>query len=77
MEIKDKIIKMISDIIGIVTIREKETLQDVGLDSLQLVVLLAKIEYEFDIDIPDYELDIKNFETIESIEQLINRMKGV
>lgn len=46
------------------------------LDSLAIVKLVAYIEDEFDVEVPDSEFDPENFETISAIVQLIERSRS-
>jgi acyl carrier protein len=47
-----------------------------ALDSFSLVDLLTILEQEFGIKIPDSDVNPANFQTIQIIEQYINRRKG-
>lgn len=46
---------------------------DLGLNSLDLVELVCRIEDKFDIEIPDR--DIKNFKTVKDVLEYINSCK--
>jgi acyl carrier protein len=58
-------------------ISNDESLLDAGvLDSLAIVKLLAYVEDEFDVEIPDSDFDPDNFESVATITQLIERIRG-
>lgn len=46
------------------------------LDSLAVVKLVAYVENEFDVEIPDSDFDPDNFESVATITQLIERIRG-
>ncbi len=50
-----------------------EDLFDNGLDSLGVLRLLAMIEEEFSIEIPDEELILENFQTPKNLMDLVNK----
>ena len=55
----------------------EESLLDAGiLDSLAVVKLIAYLENEFDLEIPDSEFDPENFESVASIARLIDRVRS-
>src|SRR5262249_49914839 len=45
----------------------------VGLDSIEILHLVAAIEEEFDLTIDDSELEVRHFETVRSLTALIRR----
>jgi len=46
------------------------------LDSLAVVKLVAYVEDQFDVEIPDSDFDPDNFESVATITQLIERIRG-
>ncbi|OPY13382.1 MAG: acyl carrier protein [Syntrophus sp. PtaB.Bin001] len=46
------------------------------IDSLGIQILLAHLEETYSVHIPDEELIPENFETVESIVALVERVKG-
>ena len=46
------------------------------LDSLAVVKLVAYVEDEFGIEIPDSDFDPDNFESVATITELIERIRG-
>lgn len=53
-----------------------DSLFENGVDSMTILMILHDIEIDFNIKIPDEELLISNFQSIEHIAELINRMEG-
>lgn len=47
-----------------------------ALDSFSIIELASKLEQEYDIKIPDADVDPINFQTIEAIESYITSRKG-
>ncbi len=59
------------------TLTDNEPLLTSGfLDSIAIVKLLTYIEQEFDVEISDADFDPDNFETIEAIATLIERVRA-
>jgi len=46
------------------------------LDSLAVVKLVAYVEAEFDVEIPDSDFDPDNFESVATITELIERIRA-
>jgi len=74
IEIETTLKKIISEITDLPTVELGSTLKDLGIDSLQVIILLAKIESSFDIEIEEEDLDIKNFNSVQSVLNMINRI---
>jgi acyl carrier protein len=51
-------------------------LSDLGLSSIKMVNLMLAIEIDFDIMIPQNEITAENFESIASVEKLVQRIWG-
>ena len=51
-------------------------LSEIGLSSIDMVNLMLAVEAEFDIQIPQSELTVDNFRSIESMERLVDRLKA-
>jgi len=52
-----------------------DVLSEIGLSSIDMVNLMLAVEAEFDIQIPQSELTVDNFRSIESIERLVDRLQ--
>lgn len=60
-----------------IQITNTDSLFENGVDSMTILMILHDIEIDFNIKIPDEELLISNFQSIEHIVELINRMEGI
>ena len=78
MKISDQIRKYIqAEIANGREITEDESLLEAGiLDSLAIVKLVAYVEDEFDMEIPDADFDPDNFESVTAITRLIERVRA-
>jgi len=68
--------KIVCENLNIEEIGPKESLYQKGIDSMNMLFVLNEIENCFSIKIPDEELLMSNFETIEQICNLIASLKG-
>lgn len=50
-------------------------IEDLGVDSIQLINLMLKIEEEFDIEIDFDNFDISHFDSIGSLSSFVSRMQ--
>jgi len=57
MSIAEKVKEIISDCIGVEEVKNDQTFEELGADSLDTVELIMEIEEEFEIDIPDEEAE--------------------
>lgn len=62
------------ELLGKNEVNLNDNLKDIGLDSLQMIILVAKIETRFDINISDEYLDIENFKTVGNVLEMINTL---
>lgn len=70
--IKEKIIKAAKETIG-ADLDENESLIESGVDSLALVSLIVSIEYAFDVEFSDDDLQPKNLQTLSSLIELTEK----
>lgn len=68
--------KIVCKNLNIEEIDSRESLYQKGIDSMNMLFVLNEIENLFEIKIPDEELLISNFETIEKMCILVNSLKG-
>jgi len=77
MSIEERIKKIISEILGIdeseIT-REARFIEDLGVESLDVVEMIAAMEEEFNIEIPEEEAE-KNLTVGEAIDYIKKRLK--
>jgi acyl carrier protein len=53
-----------------------DSLADLGLDSLNTVEILVRLEEEFDIHVPDEKLVQETFATVSSLWSVLNSLAG-
>ena len=71
----DELLKMLSDLHEDVDFESCDTLIDDGiLDSFDIVTLIAQIKDEFDVEIPAHEIVPENFNSAETVWELIRRL---
>lgn len=70
--IKAKIIKAAKETIG-ADLDENESLIESGVDSLALVSLIVSIEYAFDVEFSDDDLQPENLRTLSSLIELTEK----
>jgi acyl carrier protein len=51
-------------------------LNELGMSSMKMINLMLAIEVEFDLSIPQAEITPDNFESIASVEALVERLLG-
>lgn len=51
-----------------------QNLRDLGLKSLDLVNVMLAVEEEFDVEIPQNQLTMDNFQSIRTIERLVTEV---
>ena len=71
-DIKAKIIKAPKETIG-ADLDENESLIESGVDSLALVSLIVSIEYAFDVEFSDDDLQPENLQTLSSLIELTEK----
>ena len=57
-------------------VHSESRLVDIGLDSMDLVALMLKVEAEFDLTIPQPEITPENFQSVKSLEVLVLNQLG-
>lgn len=73
----DKLIEILEDIESGLDYENCETLVDDNyLDSLDIISLVASIEDAFNVQIPTVDVVPENFNSVESIWKLINRLEN-
>ena len=51
-------------------------LVDIGLDSMDMVALMLKVEAEFDLTLPQPEITPENFQSVKTLERMILNQLG-
>ena len=57
MSIEARVKEIIEDTLGVEEVRNDQTFEELGADSLDTVELIMEIEEEFEIDIPDEDAE--------------------
>jgi acyl carrier protein len=57
-------------------VHPESRLVDMGLDSMDMVALMLKVEAEFDLTLPQPEITPENFQSVKSLEQMILNQLG-
>jgi acyl carrier protein len=60
----------------IVDIHPESRLVDIGLDSMDMVALMLKVEAEFDLTLPQPEITPENFQSVKTMELMILNQLG-
>lgn len=75
-----EMLQIVRDIIlensSLETIDDTESLYQKGIDSIEMLYIINEIENVLNIRIPDDELLISNFETVQQISTLIERLSA-
>lgn len=72
----DELLEILEDLAPDVDFENSEDLIDAHkLDSLTIITLISDIEDEFDITIPTVEIVPKNFNSVEAMMSLIERLQ--
>ncbi|MEE1057522.1 MAG: phosphopantetheine-binding protein [Acutalibacteraceae bacterium] len=76
MNIKDKVRNFVMQYVGEHSLKDDENMFELGLvNSLFGMQLIRFVEDEFDIAVSNDELDISNFQSIDAITSLVERLK--
>ena len=74
---KEKILAMLEKELPEIDFREDVALVDDGiLDSFTLAVIITNLSIEFDITIPQEEIIEDNFNSVDSMVELVKRLKS-
>jgi acyl carrier protein len=76
--VSERLIKLVKHLLGPSVALEdpfplQRQLSDLGISSLKMVNLMLAVELEFDIAIPASDITPENFESVASVEALVNR----
>ena len=75
-EIEREIRKFLGKYISVDTLRSEENIRQVGMiNSLLYVQLIVFLETNFNIAIPDEELEMRNFATLTAIVSTVERLR--
>lgn len=72
----EEIIKILNDFRPDINFRTQTNLIESGvLDSLDIVNIVSEFDSEFDIEVPVEEITPENFNSVEAMKKLIDRLK--
>ena len=57
-------------------VQPESRLVDIGLDSMDMVALMLKVEAEFDLTLPQPEITPENFQSVKTLELMIRNQLG-
>ncbi|MGF6313236.1 acyl carrier protein [Bradyrhizobium sp. i1.8.4] len=57
-------------------VHSESRLVDIGLDSMDMVALMLKVEAEFDLTLPQPEITPENFQSVKTLEVLVLNQLG-
>ena len=73
--VQDRVLSVVRSILDDnavnVDIDPESRLVDIGLDSMDMVALMLKVEAEFDLTIPQPEIKPENFQSVKTLELMI------
>ncbi len=80
-DVRDKLIALVGQILGPAASLPTPfpvdcQLSDLGLSSLKMVNLMLSVEVEFNIAIPESDITPENFQSLASIQALVERTVG-
>ena len=73
---KEKLMKILKDLRADVDFeKEKKLIDDVILDSFDIVTLVSELNSEFDVEINVMDLEPENFNTVAAMMELIEKLQ--
>lgn len=70
-DITERLKDIVIEVASIDSLEKKDSLKSKGVSSLKLLLILNEVEKAFNIQIPDEELIMSNFDSLETIGKLI------
>ena len=78
--IQDRVLSVVRSILQqtpvTVDVHPESRLVDIGLNSMDMVALMLKVEAEFDLTLPQPEITPENFQSVKTLEILILNQLG-
>ena len=78
--IHDRVLSVVRSILQqtpiTVDVHPESRLVDIGLNSMDMVALMLKVEAEFDLTLPQPEITPENFQSVKSLERMILNQLG-
>jgi acyl carrier protein len=78
--VQDRVLSVVRSVLAqnaiIVDVHPESRLVDIGLDSMDMVELMLKVEAEFDLTLPQPEITPENFQSVKTLELMILNQLG-
>jgi len=78
--VQDRVLSVVRSVLVqnaiIVDVHPESRLVDIGLDSMDMVELMLKVEAEFDLTLPQPEITPENFQSVKTMELMILNQLG-
>jgi acyl carrier protein len=78
--VQDRVISVVRIVLQenaiIADVHPESRLVDIGLDSMDMVALMLKVEAEFDLTLPQPEITPENFQSVKTLELMILNQLG-
>jgi acyl carrier protein len=78
--VQDRVLSVLRRILEenaiIADVQPDSRLVDIGLDSMDMVALMLKVEAEFDLTLPQPEITPENFQSVKTLEVMILNQLG-
>lgn len=78
--IQDRVLSVVKAVLKenaiIADVHSESRLVDIGLDSMDMVALMLKVEAEFDLTLPQPEITPENFQSVKTLEVLVLNQLG-
>jgi len=74
-KIEKKIKKILRKVVKIKDFDNEDNLEEMGVTSLNMLLVIPNIELTFDVEIPSEDLTRENFITIKAMANLVNKLQ--
>ena len=78
--VQDRVLSVVRSVLKqnsiIADVHPESRLVDMGLDSMDMVALMLKVEAEFDLTLPQPEITPENFQSVKTLELMILNQLG-
>lgn len=78
--VQERVLSVIRNVLAqnaiIADVHPESRLVDIGLDSMDMVALMLKVEAEFDLILPQPEITPENFQSVKTLEVMILNQLG-
>ena len=78
--VQERVLSVVRNVLAqnaiIADVHPESRLVDIGLDSMDMVALMLKVEAEFDLTLPQPEITPENFQSVKTLERLIVNQLG-